>query len=122
MNGKKELIIKRKGAIMKKIRLTLAALAVSSAALLSFDAFQSSSIKGTVSPADKAIRAWAVSADDTLNAEIDNGSFEIRDVKAGTYSVIIEAESPYASTRKKDVTVSPDRTVTDVGEIRLQPK
>ncbi len=107
---------------MKKIRLSLAALAFTSMALFSFDAFQSSSIKGTVSPADKAIRAWAVSEDDTLNAEVQNGTFEITDVKAGTYSVIIEAESPYASTRKKDVVVSPDSTVTDVGEIKLQPK
>lgn len=107
---------------MKKIRLTLAALAFSSMALFSFDAFQSGTIKGTVSPADKAIRAWAVSTDDTLNAEVQNGTFEITDVKAGTYSVIIEAESPYASTRKKDVVVSPDSAVTDVGEIKLQPK
>ena len=107
---------------MKKIRVVLAALAISTGALLSFDSIQVNAIKGTVSPADKAIRAWAVSATDTLNAEVENGSFEITDVKAGTYSVIIEAESPYASTRKKDVVVSPDSTVTDIGEIKLQPK
>lgn len=107
---------------MKNIRLTLAALAISSAALFSFDSFQSSSIKGTVSPADKAVRAWAVSATDTLNAEVANGTFEINNVKAGTYSVIIEAESPYASTRKKDVVVSTENPVTDIGEIKLQPK
>ena len=107
---------------MKKIRVVLAALAISTGALLSFDSIQVNAIKGTVSPADKAIRAWAVSATDTLNAEVENGSFEITDVKAGTYSVIIEAEAPYASTRKKDVVVSPDSTVTDIGEIKLQPK
>lgn len=107
---------------MKNIRLTLAALAVSSAALFSFDVFQANSIKGTVTPAEKAVRAWAVSPTDTLNAEVENGSFEIKDVKAGTYSVIIEAEAPYASTRKKDVVVSPESTVTDIGEIKLQPK
>ena len=107
---------------MKKIRVVLAALAISTGALLSFDSIQVNAIKGTVSPADKAIRAWAVSSTDTLNAEVQNGSFEITDVKAGTYSVIIEAEAPYASTRKKDVVVSPDSTVTDIGEIKLQPK
>lgn len=107
---------------MKKIRLTLAALAISSAALFSFDSLQSSSIKGTVSPADKAVRAWAVSDTDTLNAEVTNGTFEINNVKAGTYSVIIEAESPYASTRKKDIVVSKEDPVTDIGEIKLQPK
>ncbi len=110
------------GAIMKKISVALAALTISTAALFSFDAIQENAIKGTVSPADKAIRAWAVSATDTLNAEVQNGSFEITDVKAGTYSVIIEAEAPYASTRKKDVVVSPDSTVTNIGEIKLQPK
>ena len=107
---------------MKNIRLTLAALGISAAAFISFDTIQSNSIKGKVSPADKAVRAWAVSPSDTLNAEVENGTFEINNVKAGTYSVIIEAESPYASTRKKDVVVSPDSTVTDVGEIKLQPK
>ncbi len=107
---------------MKKISVALAALTISTAALFSFDAIQENAIKGTVSPADKAIRAWAVSATDTLNAEVQNGSFEITDVKAGTYSVIIEAEAPYASTRKKDVVVSPDSTVTNIGEIKLQPK
>ncbi len=107
---------------MKKISVALAALALSTAALFSFDSLQENAIKGTVSPADKAIRDWAVSPTDTLNAEVQNGSFEITDVKAGTYSVIIEAEAPYASTRKKDVVVSPDSTITDIGEIKLQPK
>ncbi len=107
---------------MKKISVALAALAISTATLFSFDGIQVNAIKGTVSPADKAIRAWAVSPTDTLNAEVQNGSFEITDVKAGTYSVIIEAEAPYASTRKKDVVVSPDSTITDIGEIKLQPK
>ncbi|HKZ66779.1 MAG TPA: carboxypeptidase-like regulatory domain-containing protein [Chitinophagaceae bacterium] len=107
---------------MKKIRLALVALAVSSAGLFSFKAFQANSIKGTVTPADKAVRAWAVSPTDTLKAEVQNGTFEIRDVKAGTYSVIIEAQEPYANTRKKDVVVEAEKQTTDIGEIILQPK
>jgi hypothetical protein len=106
---------------MKKIKIALVALAVSSGALFSFNAVQKNSIKGTVSPADKAVRAWAMSATDTLQVDVENGSFEIKDVKAGTYSVIIEAKEPYASTRKKDVVVA-EEPVTDVGEIKLQPK
>lgn len=107
---------------MKNIRLALVALAVSSGVLFSFNALQTNTIKGTVTPADKAVRAWAVSTTDTLKAEVQNGTFEIKDVKAGTYSVIIEAEEPYANTRKKDVVVSTDAQVTDVGEIKLQTK
>jgi hypothetical protein len=107
---------------MKKARIAIAALLMSAGMLFSFAVLQSNSIKGTVSPADKAVRAWAVSPSDTLNAEVQNGNFEIKDVKAGTYSIIIEAQEPYANTRKKDVVVSADSAVTDVGEIRLQPK
>ncbi len=107
---------------MKKFRLALVTLAVSSGTLLSFSAIQTSKIKGTVTPADKAVRAWAISEKDTLRAEIQNGGFEIDDVNAGTYSVIIEAQEPFANTRKKDVVVDPASQVTDVGEIQLQQK
>jgi hypothetical protein len=107
---------------MKKMKLALLALGISSAALLSFDALQTNSIKGTVTPADKAVRAWAISTTDTLRADIQDGSFEIKDVKAGTYSVIIEAQEPYANTRKKDVVVDAQQATTDVGEIKLSQK
>jgi len=107
---------------MKQIRMMLGALAISSAALFSFNAIQTSTIKGSVTPADKGVRAWAVSATDTLKADITNGVFELNDVKAGTYSIIIEAQEPYANTRKKDVVVSADSAVVNVGEIKLQPK
>jgi hypothetical protein len=113
---------KVKGVIMKKMKLALVALSISSVALFSFDALQTNSIKGTVTPADKAVRAWAVSQTDTLRADIQNGVFEIKDVKAGTYSVIIEAQEPYADTRKKDVVVDAQQPTTDIGEIKLQQK
>jgi len=107
---------------MKKTKLALVALAISTGMLFSFNAFQTSIIKGTVTPADKAIKAWAISSSDTLSANVQNGTFEIDNVKAGTYSVIIEAQAPYASTRRKDVVVTDDAPVTNVGEIKLQPK
>ena len=106
---------------MKKTKLALVALAISTGMLFSFNAFQTSIIKGTVTPADKAIKAWAISSSDTLSAKVQNGTFEIDNVKAGTYSVI-EAQAPYASTRRKDVVVTDDTPVTNVGEIKLQPK
>ena len=67
------------------------------------------------------MKAWAISATDTLSAPVTNGSFEIENVKAGNYSVIIEAQAPYTNTRKKDVEVK-DGGATDVGEIQLQQK
>ncbi|MCG2617026.1 carboxypeptidase regulatory-like domain-containing protein [Terrimonas sp. NA20] len=106
---------------MKKARLTLAAIAISAASLFSFKAFEGGSVKGTVTPADKAIRAWAISSTDTVRADISSGAFEIKDVKPGTYSVIIEAQEPFANTRKKDVVVT-EGQATEVGEIQLQPK
>ncbi len=106
---------------MKSIKLSLVALSLSTAALFSFNAMQTNSIKGTVTPADKAVRAWAVSPTDTVRADIQNGAFEIKDVKAGTYAVIIEAQEPFANTRKKDIVVTDGQT-TEVGEIKLQPK
>lgn len=107
---------------MKKIKLALGALAISAVGLFSFNDLQTNSIKGTVSPADKAIRAWAVSSEDTLYTDVQNGTFELKDVKAGTYSIIIEAQEPYSNTRKKDVVVATDEQITNVGEIKLQPK
>ena len=108
---------------MKNTRSALGSLIVSTGLLFSFNVFQkTATLKGTVTPADKAKVAWAISTKDTLHADIKDGTFEFKDVNAGTYSIIIEAQEPYANTRKKDVTVSADAPVTDVGEIKLQPK
>ena len=67
------------------------------------------------------VKAWALSATDTLSAPVNNGAFDIENAKAGTYNIIIEAQDPYANTRKKDVVVTDGQT-TDVGEIHLQQK
>ena len=106
---------------MKKIRLTLAALAISSAALFSFNSLQTSSIKGTATPAENAISAWAVSGADTFKVAVQNGAFEITNVKPGTYSLTIEASAPFVNAIKNDVVVTEGQT-TDVGEIALHPK
>ena len=96
---------------------------MATASFFSFNVLQKTGgIKGKVTPADKAVMAWAISPTDTFNTKVEDGTFEFKDVKAGTYSVIIEAQAPYASTRKKDVVVAPDAPVTDVGEIKLQEK
>ena len=107
---------------MKKTKLALGALAIFTVALLSFNQKESPSIRGTVSPADKAIRAWAVSADDTLHVEINDWKFELNGLKAGTYSIIIEAREPFKHIRKKDVVVSEESPVANVGQIKLETR
>lgn len=106
---------------MKKMKIAAFASGIVALALSAFTLVQSTSIKGTVTPADKAVKAWAISSTDTVSAPVTNGTFEIPNVKAGNYSVIIEAQDPYANTRKKDVMVK-DGEPTDVGEIKLQQK
>jgi hypothetical protein len=105
---------------MKAIKLKLAALTIAAAfGLFAFSAIKSGSIKGTVTPANAAAKAWAISGTDTLKASIDGGSFSISDAKPGVYKVIIEAMPPYKNMAKEGVTVG-DGQQTDIGEIKLQ--
>lgn len=75
------------------------------------------SIKGSVNPADAGVTAWAISPKDTFKSVITNGMFLIPDVKAGVYTIVIEAKAPYKNGGKPDVSVAD--AVTDVGEILL---
>ena len=107
---------------MKKARLSFVALTIAVAGLFAFTNIKTDtgSIRGTVSPADGAVRAWAVSGTDTLKSAIkDDGAFLISDAKAGTYRVIIEAKPSYKNAAKENVTVV-DGQPTDVGEIKLE--
>ena|SRR5438105_1567640 len=104
---------------MKNAKLSLVALAIAAAGLFAFSGIKTGSIKGLVNPADGATRAWALSATDTLRADINKGTFEITDAKPGTYRVIIEAKPPYKNAAKDGVTVS-DGQPTDIGEIKLE--
>lgn len=103
---------------MKKMKMTVLALGVMTAGLFAFKGLETGSIKGTVTPADGAVKAWALSATDTLKADIMNGAFEIVNVKPGDYRLIIEAKAPYKNTAKDGVSVK-DAQPTDVGEIKL---
>ncbi|HMG68908.1 MAG TPA: carboxypeptidase-like regulatory domain-containing protein [Chitinophagaceae bacterium] len=106
---------------MKTTKFAAVAASIIAIAISAFTHLQTNSIKGTVTPADKAVKVWALSNNDTISAPITNGTFEIQNVKAGDYSVIVEAQAPFANTRKKDVVVK-DGETTDVGEIKLQQK
>ena len=104
---------------MKKARLTLAALSIVAAGLFAFNVIVDGSVKGTVTPADGAVRAWAISGTDTLRADVTNGAFEIGSAKPGTYQVIIEAKAPYKNASKDGVEVK-EGAATDLGEIKLE--
>jgi len=105
---------------MKNVKLKLAALTFATASIFAFNSIntQAVSIKGTVTPADAATRAWALSSSDTLKADIEKGAFEIPNVKPGIYQVIIEAKAPYKNTNKGGVTVAEGKAA-DLGEIKL---
>jgi hypothetical protein len=99
--------------------LKRAAAMVVAAGFFAFAPFKSGSIRGTVTPADGGVRAWAESATDTLKAPIINGSYEITDAKPGTYKIIIEAKPPYRNIAKDGIMVN-DGQAADAGEIKLE--
>lgn len=92
---------------------------VLAAGFFAFSPFKEGAIRGTVTPADGGVRAWAESATDTLKAPIINGSYEITDAKPGTYKIIIEARPPYRNIAKDGIMVNDGQTA-DAGEIKLE--
>ena len=104
---------------MKIYKLGFMAIVIAAAGLFAFNAITiNGSVKGTVSPANKASMAWIVSSTDTLKVPVDKGVFEIRDIKPGIYKVIIEAKPPYKNAATDAITIT-DGQVIDVGEIKL---
>lgn len=104
---------------MKFTGIKLAVIAIAATGLFAFNSLRSGSIKGTVSPAEGAARAWAESSTDTLKALVINGAYEITDAKPGTYKIIIEAKPPYRNAAKDGVSVT-DGQAADAGEIKLE--
>lgn len=104
---------------MKFSKLSLAAVAITMISLISFRAITNGSLKGSVSPADAAVRVWIISPTDTLKAPVEKGMFTIGDIKPGTYKVIVEAKPPFKNGVKDGITVGDDQQPVDVGEIKL---
>ena len=86
--------------------------------LFSFISSAGGSIKGKVLPADGASQVWAMSSTDTLKAAISQGTFEISNVKQGTYKVYVDAIDPYKDVVRDGVQVTEGSTV-DLGDIQL---
>jgi hypothetical protein len=87
-------------------------------ALFSFVIDFASGIKGTISPAENAGTVWAIAGKDSLKATPVQGAFQINDLKAGTYKVVVEAKAPYKNFVKEGVAVK-DGAVLDLGTITL---
>jgi hypothetical protein len=83
-----------------------------------YSRYSDGSIKGKVIPPDGASQVWAISASDTLKAAISQGSFEITNVKQGSYKVYIDAIDPYQDVVKDGVQVN-EGAMVDLGEIQL---
>lgn len=84
--------------------------------ILSFIIPATGSIKGKVTPADAAFQACAASGKDSFKTNILGGTFEIKNIKPGTYKLIVVATAPFKTFIKEKVTVT-DGHATDVGEI-----
>src|SRR5206468_10024106 len=76
-------------------------------ALLSFSfcLYLNSPVKGSVSPANGANRAWLISKTDTASAPVIQGNFMITNVKPGNYMLMLEARPPFRDSFKQDVLV-----------------
>ena len=85
---------------------------------LAFRVYFNSPVKGSVSPANGASRAWLISRQDTLNAPVIQGNFMITNVKPGNYTLMLEAKPPFRDSFKQDVLVVEGQP-TDVGVIEM---
>lgn len=96
-------------------------LAVAVTGTFAFRTSDEGSISGKITPADGATTAWAIMGTDTLKATVNDGTFSIQQAKAGTYTVLVTAKSPFQDVTIANVSVQ-DGKATDLGEIKLTEK
>lgn len=103
---------------MRRASLNLLTVAGLSIGLLAFSSVREGGIKGTVAPAEGASEVIAIAGTDTLRSQITNGTFVFGNVKKGTYTLWIKANSPYKDASIENVAVV-DSATTDIGEVKL---
>ncbi|PUZ21189.1 hypothetical protein GA0116948_112106 [Chitinophaga costaii] len=101
---------------MKHIRLAML-MALLAGILYSFHT-ASGSISGKILPPDGASEVWAFAGSDTLKTAVSNGVLSFENVTAGTYTIIVNAKSPYKDATIQNVKVEDDK-VTNLGDIKL---
>ena len=104
---------------MKNTIFKMLAIAVIAITLFAFTVLAPASITGRVTPPDAVKDVWAVSLTDTARGTVSQGSFNIMNIKPGTYKVIIDAVAPYKDVVKEGVSVTEGQPV-DMGEIKLE--
>ena len=104
---------------MKKTAVNFLMIIGLALSLLAFAFIKTGNIQGKVTPAGAASQVLAVLGADTLRTVANNGSFVFRNVKTGTYTIVVKANVPYNDVSVKNVAVI-DSTTTDVGVIKLQ--
>jgi hypothetical protein len=79
-----------------------------------------SSIYGNIEPPEAAKMVWAVSGKDSLSVAPETGKFSIA-VTPGTWTIHIEAVSPYKDIILENIVVSEGRS-TNAGVIRMSKR
>ena len=103
---------------MNKSSLGFLATATVALGLMAFTTVETGTIKGTLNPANSVNQVLAISGTDTLKVTPDSTSFTFDQVKAGSYTVIIDAKEPLKDKALENVTVKAGE-VADLGEIKL---
>jgi len=103
---------------MKKSSLGFLATATVALGLMAFTTVETGTIKGTLTPANSVNQVLAISGTDTLKVTPDSTSFTFDQVKAGSYTVIIDAKEPLNDKALENVAVKAGE-VADLGEIKL---
>lgn len=105
---------------MKNNKIVLWAVALLALILLVFaKPFTAGSVRGTIVPHASAAQVWLFSGTDTLRSSIQDDVFEIVNVKAGTYSLIVDPMPTYKTTVRTGIKVN-DGEATNVGEIIME--
>ena len=103
---------------MKKIKVSMLALAAVAFVAFAFKGVDGGTIAGKVTPAEGATEVWAITGTDTLTSPVTDGAFTFTNAKAGAYTVIIGAKAPFKPATVTDVKVDEGKA-TDLGEIKL---
>jgi hypothetical protein len=107
---------------MKNNKIVLWAVALLALVFLVFaKPFTSGSVRGTIVPHGSAIQVWLYSGTDTMRSTIQDDVFEITNVKAGTYSLIVDPMPTFKTSVRTGIKVN-DGEATNVGEIIIEQK
>lgn len=103
---------------MKAKSKILTLLLVTVISLFSFSPKFAAGVKGTINPAENAGDVWAIFGSVSSKVTPYQGTFQINDLKPGTYKIVVEGKAPYKDFVKEGVVVKDDE-VLDLGGITL---